>query len=71
MCKLSPREKQVLDLALEVIDDTVVAAHLDIKPEQVSVYKTRVRRKEDKARKFLESLRKYRSVLHPRKEYKH
>lgn len=71
MCKLSPREKQVLELALEVADDTVIAANLGITSKQVSVYKTRVRRKEDKAKAFLTSLRKYQTVLHPKREYKY
>jgi FixJ family two-component response regulator len=70
MCRLSKREKQVLELALTSHDDKIVAANLGMKPEQVSVYKSRARRKVAKARGFLEMMKKYKPVLFAEKEYK-
>jgi len=70
MCNLSKREKEVLELCLLCADDTVVAVRLGISPKTVANLKTRVRRKVAKAKKFLESVKKYRRVLYPERKYK-
>ena len=70
MCDLSMREKQVLELRLTSADDKIVAMNLGISDDEVRVYKTRAKRKVAKAEKFLREMRKYKSVLYPKKNYK-
>jgi len=70
MCNLSKREKEVLELCLQCADDIVVAAQLGISPKTVANLKTRVRRKVAKAKKFLDSIKKYKRVLYPERKYK-
>jgi len=70
MLKLSKREKEVLELCLTSADQKVVAAHLRINPDQISVHKTRVNRKIANAQKFLRQMRRYKLVLHPPRKYK-
>jgi len=69
MCKLSPREKQVLEM-LKNARPEVVALRLNISTQAVSTYKTRARRKEAQAKKLLKQLRRFRDVLHPEPRYK-
>lgn len=69
MCKLSPREKQVLEM-LRNADPGVVALRLHISRQAISTYKTRARRKEARAKKLLEEIKRYRNVLHPQPRYK-
>jgi hypothetical protein len=63
-------EKKVLETALTSADDKVVAGYLGCSEKEVAVYKTRVRRKIANAEKFLREVRKYKSVLFPKKKYK-
>lgn len=70
MSSLSKRQKEILEVCLRAADDFVVAAHLSISVGRVRVCKTRVRRKIAKAEHFLKDMKKYRSVLYPKKEYK-
>lgn len=72
MCKLSKREKEILELQREgVKHDSIIAAHLGINnPHQVAVHRTNVRRKIAKAKRFLSEMKEYDKVLNPKKEYK-
>ena len=72
MCKLSKREKEVLELCLTCADAKVVGGNCNppIRPEQVSVHKTRARRKIAKAKAFLRRMKKYKSALFPEPSYK-
>jgi len=69
MCKLSHREKEVLEM-LKNAQPEVVALRLHISRQAISTYKTRARRKEARAQKFLEEIRQYRDVLHPKPRYR-
>ena len=69
MCHLSKQEKEVLEMLLGAVP-SVVCLRLKIKEGHLASIKTRVRRKEAKAKKFLRDQRKYRSILHPAKRYK-
>lgn len=70
MCNLSEREKETLEVLLDVADNTVAAAHLGVTPKTIGTYTTRVRRKEAKAKDFLQQLKRYKRILHPETEYK-
>jgi FixJ family two-component response regulator len=70
MCKLTEREKEVLEVCLTSADDIVAAAHLGVTPKTVANFRTRIRRKEAKARKFLTEIKRYERVLHPPRRYK-
>jgi FixJ family two-component response regulator len=63
-------ERKVLEMALHSADDKIVAANLGISAREVATYKTRVRRKIAKAKKFLEEVKKYNRVLFPERKYK-
>jgi len=69
MSHLSPKEEQVLEELLTGLP-SVAALRLGISRQHVATIKSRVRRKEAKAKKFLQTLKKYRRVLHPQKQYK-
>lgn len=68
MCKLGKKQQQVLEALLTAHPD-VVAIRLKISKQYISNVKTRARRKEAKAKKFLQKMRRYRSVLHKEKQY--
>jgi DNA-binding CsgD family transcriptional regulator len=63
-------ERKVLQMALNSADDKIVAANLGISVKEVATYKTRVRRKIAKAKKFLEEVKKYNRALFPEPRYK-
>lgn len=68
--KLSKREKQVLEELLLGVNPSTVATDLGINEHQISVHKTRARRKTEEAKKFLKMIKRYDVVLYPRKRYK-
>lgn len=70
MSRLSRRERQCLEVAVDSADYKVVGGNIGITAKQVSVHVTDVRRKEAAAKAFLVELRPYRDVLHPHKKYK-
>lgn len=69
MCQLSPKEEEILE-GLLTARPSVVAIRLGITKGYIGTVKSRAKRKEAKAKKFLRNLKKYRLVLHPEKEYK-
>jgi len=70
MCELSKREQQVLDELLGGALPEVAAIRIGVSKHAIGVYKTKARRKVAKARRFLKDMKKYESVLFPRKRYK-
>ncbi|GAI95857.1 unnamed protein product [marine sediment metagenome] len=69
MSQLSPQEEKVLDALLTTVP-SVISANLHITEHHIATIKSRVRRKEAKAKRFLRLLKKYKKVLYPEKEYK-
>jgi len=71
MCKLSKREKEVLEMLLEGVVPSAAAIQLGMKSErEIATYKSRVKRKIFKAEKFLRDMKQYKKVLYPERKYK-
>jgi FixJ family two-component response regulator len=71
MCKLSKREKEVLEILLEGVVPSAAAKQLGMNSEkEIATYKSRVRRKIFIAKKFLREMKRYQKVLYPEKTYK-
>jgi len=66
---LSKQEKEALEMLL-TCQPSVVIEHMKISKGHLGQIKTRVRRKEAKAKKLLLQLNKYKNVLYTSKKYK-
>ena len=66
---LSKKEEQVLDELLTAVP-SVVALRNGVTENRIANIKTRARRKEADAEKFLRKMKKYQGILHPKKRYK-
>jgi len=67
MCKLSPKEKNILS-NMRLKEKGLVASQLGIQPETVDVHLTRIRRKREQAKVFLRETEPYKSILYPRRK---
>lgn len=71
MCKLSNREKEVMNLLVEGVVPSAATHQLGLRSvKEIGVYKSRVKRKIWIAEQFLREMKQYRKILYKPREYK-
>jgi len=67
MCQLTTREKTIL-INLGEREKGLIASKLGVQTDTIDVHLSRIRRKRERAKKFIAETERFKSVLYPKRK---